>query len=77
MSAIENVNNSGLSTDEKKALKALMGHKPSIRDQIAEDSAVDDGLLRLYLDGPGKSSFICVLSLFLTLLLSCHCLLSS
>eukprot|EP01032_Pedospumella_encystans_P020870 gene20870-23700_t len=56
MSAIEKVNSSGLSADEKKALKALMGHKPSIRDQIAEDSAVDDDLLRAYLDGPAPAA---------------------
>ena len=76
MSAIEKVNSSGLSADEKKALKALMGHKPSIRDQIAEDSAVDDDLLRAYLDGPGKSSIICSHSSFFALILSfpvyCH-----
>jgi hypothetical protein len=56
MSAIEKVNCSGLSVDEKRALKALMCHKPSIRDQIAEDSAVDDGLLRAYLNVPGKKA---------------------
>ena len=76
MSAIEKVNSSGLSADEKKALKALMGHKPSIRDQIAEDSAVDDDLLRAYLNGPGKSSIICSHSSFFALILSfpvyCH-----
>ena len=54
MSAIEKVNCSGLSVVEKRALKALMGHKPSISDQIVEDSAVDDDLLRAYLLVPGK-----------------------
>ena len=72
MSAIEKVNSSGLSADEKKALKALMGHKPTIRDQIAEDSAVDDDLLRAYLNGPavGKSSMMCSHSSFFASILS-------
>eukprot|EP01031_Cornospumella_fuschlensis_P034644 gene34644-41951_t len=56
MSAIEKVNCSGLSKDEKRALKALMTNKLSIRDQIAEDSAVDDDLLRAYLNVPGASA---------------------
>ena len=54
MSAFEKVNMSGLSAEEKKALKALMDHKPTIGELIAEDSTVDDNLLRAYLSGPGK-----------------------
>ena len=70
MSAIKKVNCSGLSVDEKRALKALIGHKTSIRDQIAEDSAVDDGLLRAYLNVPGKKASSVNDSSFFTLLLS-------
>ena len=77
MSAIEKVNSSGLSADEKKALKALMGHKPSIRDQIAEDSAVDDDLLRAYLDGPGKTKHHLFTFIFLRLDFVFSCLFSS
>ena len=64
------MNCSGLSVDEKRALKALMGHKPSIRDQIAEDSAVDDSLLRAYLNIPGKKASSVHHSSFFTLFLS-------
>lgn len=55
MSAIEKVNNSGLSVDEKNALKTLMAYNPAIRGQIEEDSTVNDGLLLSYLKGPGKN----------------------
>jgi hypothetical protein len=54
MSAVENVNASGLSPDDNVALKVLMAYKPTIRDQILEDTAVDAALLRVYLKGPGK-----------------------
>lgn len=54
MSAFGKVNMSGLSAEEKKALKALIDQKPTIGELIAEDSTVDDDLLRAYLSGSGK-----------------------
>jgi len=51
MSAIQKINNSGLSSEEKDNLKALIGINVEIKNQIFEDDQVTDTLLRKYLQG--------------------------
>ncbi len=51
MSAIQKINNSGLSSEEKDNLKALIGFDVEIKNQIIEDDQVTDTLLRKYLQG--------------------------
>ena len=52
MSAIQKINNSGLSSEEKDNLKALIGINVEIKNQIIEDDQVTDTtLLRKYLQG--------------------------
>eukprot|EP01039_Chlorochromonas_danica_P011190 gene11190-12478_t len=51
MSAIQKINNSGLSCEEKIKLKVLIGNNVEIKTQIMEDDQVTDALLRNYLQG--------------------------
>jgi hypothetical protein len=55
MSAIQKINNSGLSCEEKIKLKVLIGNNVEIKTQIMEDDQVTDALLRKYLQGNYKS----------------------
>lgn len=50
MSAIEKINSSGLSAEEKDALKVLILNNLEIKSQIVEDDQITDNLLRIYLN---------------------------
>ena len=48
-SAVQKINNSGLSPHEKMSLKVLTSNNATVKEQITEDEAVDDLTLRGYL----------------------------
>ena len=60
---MENVNNSGLTVDEKSVLEALLYKKPFLNDYINNNS-LNDALLRACIHSPGM--FIENLLIFLS-----------
>ena len=68
MSAIQKINNSGLSLEEKDNLKALIGINVEIKNQIIEDDQVTDNLLRKYLRGNISFDFMLLVNYFITFL---------
>ena len=55
-SAVQKVNNSGLGPHEKMSLKVLISNNATLKEQIAEDEAVDNLTLRGYLDAAAQTA---------------------